>query len=107
MNGLIPQFYVGEFSGNVVVDGLDTSEHDVAKLSQVIGYVYQDFENQLLRPTVIDDASFAPLNYGLADFKERGKWALEVTGLSDVANEFTWQLSGGKSIYLRWQAQLR
>ncbi|RFB12653.1 ABC transporter ATP-binding protein [Bacillus sp. HNG] len=96
MNGLIPRFYVGEFSGNVVVDGLDTSEHNVAKLSQVIGYVYQDFENQLLRPTVIDDASFAPLNYGLADFKERGKWALEVTGLSDVANEFTWQLSGGK-----------
>ncbi|MFS0824645.1 ABC transporter ATP-binding protein [Bacillus sp. 1P02SD] len=96
MNGLIPRFYVGEFAGKVIVDGLDTSEHDVAKLSQVIGYVYQDFENQLLRPTVIDDASFAPLNYGLADFKERGKWALEVTGLSDVANEFTWQLSGGK-----------
>ena len=52
MNGLIPHFYVGEFEGEVMVDGLITSEHDVATLSKSIGYVYQDFENQLLRPTV-------------------------------------------------------
>ncbi|MEH7238127.1 ABC transporter ATP-binding protein [Bacillus sp. JJ1562] len=96
INGLIPRFFVGEFTGSVIVNGLDPTEHDVAELSKIIGYVYQDFENQLLRPTVIDDASFAPLNYGLTDFKERGKWALEVTGLSDVSDEFTWQLSGGK-----------
>ncbi len=96
MNGLIPQFYVGEFEGEVVIDELITSEHDVATLSKSIGYVYQDFENQLLRPTVLDDASFMPLNYGLPDFKERGKWALQVTGLSHLAKEFVWQLSGGQ-----------
>ena len=49
-----------------------------------------------MRPTVLDDASFVPLNYGLQDFKERGKWALQVTGLSHLANEFVWQLSGGQ-----------
>ena len=81
MNGLIPHFYVGEFEGEVESDGLLTTSHNVATLSKSIGYVYQDFENQLLRPTVIDDASFVPLNYGLADFKERGEWALQVTGL--------------------------
>ena len=96
INGLIPKFYVGEFEGEVVVDGLTASEHDVATLSKSIGYVYQDFENQLLRPTVLDDASFVPLNYGFADFKERGKWALQVTGLSHLAKEFVWQLSGGQ-----------
>ena len=96
MNGLIPHFYVGEFEGEVMSDGLITSKHDVATLSKSIGYVYQDFENQLLRPTVIDDASFVPLNYGLPDFRERGKWALQVTGLSHLANEFVWQLSGGQ-----------
>ena len=79
-----------------MIDGLITSEHDVATLSKSVGYVYQDFENQLLRPTVLDDASFVPLNYGFQDFKERGKWALQVTGLSHLANEFVWQLSGGQ-----------
>ena len=96
MNGLIPHFYVGEFEGEVESDGLLTTSHNVATLSKSIGYVYQDFENQLLRPTVIDDASFVPLNYGLKDFKERGEWALQVTGLLDLAKEFVWQLSGGQ-----------
>ncbi|WP_036200074.1 ABC transporter ATP-binding protein [Ureibacillus sinduriensis] len=96
MNGLIPRFYVGEFEGEVITDGMDTSVHDVAALSQSIGYVYQDFENQLLRPTVKEDASFVPLNYGLPDFMERGEWALQVTGLAHLKNEFVWQLSGGQ-----------
>ncbi|GKV55057.1 energy-coupling factor ABC transporter ATP-binding protein [Sporosarcina sp. NCCP-2222] len=95
-NGLIPQFYVGDFEGEVVLNTMKTSEHTVAQLSRNIGYVYQDFENQLVRPTVIDDVSFVPLNYGLADYRQRGEWALNITGLSALRNEFIWQLSGGQ-----------
>ncbi|MFJ7667174.1 ABC transporter ATP-binding protein [Lysinibacillus sp. NPDC097195] len=95
-NGLIPKFYVGDFEGKVYVGNRDTSKFSVAELSQEIGYVYQDFENQIMRPTVLEDASFVPLNYGLADYKERGQWALEVTGLTAIANEFIWELSGGQ-----------
>lgn len=95
-NGLIPQFYVGDFEGEVMVNDLLANDHSVARLSQNVGYVYQDFENQILRPTVIDDVCFVPLNYGLRDYKERGEWALEVTGLSSLRNEFIWQLSGGQ-----------
>lgn len=95
-NGLIPQFYVGEFEGKVIVNGLLAEDHTVAQLSKNIGYVYQDFDNQLLRPTVIDDVCFTPLNYGLQDYKERGEWALKVTGLEDLRDEFIWQLSGGQ-----------
>lgn len=95
-NGLIPKFYVGDFEGDVKLEDRQTSKFSVAELSRDIGYVYQDFENQIMRPTVIDDASFVPLNYGLADYKERGMWALEVTGLTSIANEFIWQLSGGQ-----------
>lgn len=95
-NGLIPQFYVGDFDGKVTVNGLDAENHTVAELSRHIGYVYQDFDNQLLRPTVIDDACFVPLNYGLPDYRERGEWALEVTGLEGLNREFIWQLSGGQ-----------
>lgn len=95
-NGLIPKFYVGDFEGEVYLGNRETSKFSVAELSKDIGYVYQDFENQIMRPTVIDDASFVPLNYGLADYKERGMWALEITGLASIANEFIWQLSGGQ-----------
>ncbi|MFJ7736959.1 ABC transporter ATP-binding protein [Lysinibacillus sp. NPDC097287] len=95
-NGLIPKFYVGDFEGEVQLEDRQTSKFSVAELSRDIGYVYQDFENQIMRPTVIDDASFVPLNYGLADYKERGMWALEVTGLASIADGFIWQLSGGQ-----------
>lgn len=105
-NGLIPQFYVGDFEGEVQLGDRETSKYSVAELSKDIGYVYQDFENQIMRPTVIDDASFAPLNFGLKDYQERGLWALEVTGISTIANEFIWQLSGGQKHLLAIAAVL-
>lgn len=95
-NGLIPHYYTGDFTGEVTICGQPADGKSVAELSKHIGYVYQDFENQLVRPTVLDDVSFTPLNYGFADYKERGERALALTGLSDLRNEFIWQLSGGQ-----------
>ncbi|WP_052414646.1 ABC transporter ATP-binding protein [Paenibacillus sp. FSL R5-0345] len=95
-NGLIPHYYTGDFAGEVTICGQPADGKSVAELSKHIGYVYQDFENQLVRPTVLDDVSFTPLNYGFADYKERGERALALTGLSDLRNEFIWQLSGGQ-----------
>ncbi|MEK3748466.1 energy-coupling factor transporter ATPase [Paenibacillus sp. FSL E2-8871] len=95
-NGLIPHYYTGDFTGEATICGQPADGKSVAELSKHIGYVYQDFENQLVRPTVLDDVSFTPLNYGFADYKERGERALALTGLSDLRNEFIWQLSGGQ-----------
>ncbi|WP_166239607.1 ABC transporter ATP-binding protein [Paenibacillus turpanensis] len=95
-NGLIPNYYVGEFAGEVMTNGHSTTAVPVTELSKHVGYVYQDFENQLVRPTVRDDVCFAPLNYGMADYKERGEEALRLTGLLPLADEFVWQLSGGQ-----------
>lgn len=96
INGLIPHYYVGDFEGEVFMNGCSTSLYKVADLSQQVGYVYQDFENQLVRPTVLDDVCFAPLNFGYEDYLERGKRALELTGLVGFDKEFIWQLSGGQ-----------
>ncbi|WP_058308353.1 ABC transporter ATP-binding protein [Gracilibacillus massiliensis] len=96
LNGLIPHYYVGDFSGEVMVNELDTLNHKVADLSRSVGYVYQDFENQIVSPRVLEDACFAPLHYGLADFRERGLRALQLVGLTEVKDAFVWQLSGGQ-----------
>ena len=97
LNGLIPQFISGEFSGSVLACGLDTRNTDVGVLAQKVGYVYQDFENQIIRPTVLDDASYACLNYAMTDYKERGMKALEQCGLVGKENDYIWQLSGGQT----------
>ncbi|MFE6078688.1 ABC transporter ATP-binding protein [Paenibacillus sp. NPDC057886] len=95
-NGLIPQFYTGDFSGEIQVLGMPTEGRSVADLSRKIGYVYQDFDNQLVRPTVLDEACFAPLNYGLSNYRELGERALAMCGLDTIHNRYIWELSGGQ-----------
>lgn len=96
LNGLIPHFLVGDYEGEVEVDGLDTEDYTIGELATKVGYVYQDFENQIVRPTVLDDASFACLNYAMEDYKERGREALRLIGLSQKEEDYVWQLSGGQ-----------
>lgn len=96
LNGLIPHYYVGDIEGEVIVNGKKTLESQVTDFSQTVGYVYQDFENQLVQAKVIDDASYAPLNFGYVDHKDRGKKALDKVGLFGKNEEYIWELSGGQ-----------
>ena len=97
LNGLIPHFISGEFGGSVCIGGQNTLETDVGQLAQTVGYVYQDFENQIVRPTVLDDASYAYLNYAYQDYEQRGRQALALCGLQGKELDYVWQLSGGQT----------
>lgn len=97
MNGLIPHFIMGEFEGSVLVDQKDTRTMNVGEIAGKVGYVYQDFENQIVRPTVLDDASYACMNYAMPDYLERGREALRQCGLEGREQEYIWQLSGGQT----------
>lgn len=97
MNGLIPHFIAGEFDGTVLAGGIDTQTVEIGDLAKKVGYVYQDFENQIVRPTVLDDASYACMNYAMPDYLERGRQALKNCGLEGKDDEYIWQLSGGQT----------
>ena len=96
LNGLIPHFIVGDMDGDVIIDGMNTKEQEIGTLARKAGYVYQDFENQIVCPTVLEDASYACLNYAMPDYEEKGKEALNVCGLSSKIGDYVWQLSGGQ-----------
>lgn len=96
-NGLVPHYWSGEFSGTAEVCGIDTYTSSVAELSSRVGYVYQDFTNQLVRPTVRDEISFGPINFGHADHAERTAGALEMLRATELADRHVWQLSGGQA----------
>lgn len=95
-NGIIPHFFVGDIDGKIYVDGVETLKSSVSYLSTRVGYVYQDFENSIVRPTVLDEVSFGALNYGYDDYKERAMEALKVLELDNLKDEYVWQLSGGQ-----------
>lgn len=95
-NGLIPAYYSGDMEGDVYINGTSTLGRSVAELSRHVAYVFQDFENQLVRPTAYDEACFVPLNFGYEDYKERGMAALRMLGIEQLSSEWIWQLSGGQ-----------
>ena len=96
INGLIPHFYHGDYEGEVRVHKNRILETPVAMTAKHVGYVYQDFEYQLVRATVLEDVAFAPLNYGYEDYREKAYGALETLGIGHLANRCIWELSGGQ-----------
>lgn len=95
-NGLIPNYYFGDIEGTVKINGRYTTEQSVSELSKHVAYVFQDFENQLVRPTVYDEVCFAPLNFGYENYRERGLKALQMLEIEHLKSEWIWQLSGGQ-----------
>ncbi len=95
-NGLIPHFYDGSFGGRVTVGGIDTADATVSQLSEHVGYVFQEFDNQLVSPTVSDEVAFGPINHGHDDYRERAARALSLLNLDGIEDRFLWELSGGQ-----------
>ncbi|WP_078500071.1 energy-coupling factor transporter ATPase [Paenibacillus selenitireducens] len=73
--------------------------HDVKKLRQRIGLVFQFPEQQLFAETVEQDLCFGPLNFGATtdEAKALAVSALELVGLgTDLLDRSPFQLSGGQ-----------
>lgn len=97
-NGLIPHFYGGTFNGEVIVDGLKTTEHPIYEIAQHVGFVFQNPENQLFALTVEKDVAFGLENLGLPreEIRRRVDWALKVTGIYELKDKAPFELSGGQ-----------
>ena len=65
LNGLVPHFHGGTFSGRVVVDGLDTRATRPKDLAGHVGLVFQDPENQAVMASVEREIAFGLENLGM------------------------------------------
>jgi len=74
------------------------SEKDFKKLRREIGLLFQDADDQLFSPTVLEDVAFGPLNLGAtpAEARERALQTLTELGLAHFEKRITHQLSGGE-----------
>ncbi len=85
--------------GKVLFKGKDIKDEKVLyELRKTIGLVFQNPEDQLFCPTVLEDVAFGPLNLGYSPkkAKEVALKALEVVGLKGFENRITHKLSGGE-----------
>ncbi|WP_417762771.1 energy-coupling factor ABC transporter ATP-binding protein [Shewanella sp.] len=73
-------------------------ERDFQQLRKQVGFLFQDSDDQLFCPTVLEDIAFGPLNLGLSADEARQK-ALQVLaslGMESFAERITYRLSGGE-----------
>lgn len=85
-------------TGSVLVDGLPVTEKNLRDIRKRVGLVFQESDNQLFMPSLIEDVAFGPLASGMtaAEASDRAHEALERVGLSGKANHPPWHLSAGE-----------
>lgn len=96
LNGLIPNSIRGNFSGNVIIDGMNTKEHKVPEIAREVGLVFQDPDWQIFSLTVKDEIEFGIKNLGLTNSKKRIENALRLVGLEGYENIEPHRLSQGQ-----------
>ncbi len=84
-------------SGQVQVDALDTRK-DVMAIRRKVGFVFQNPDNQIVFPVVLEDIEFG-LKHRESDAgrrRERARAALEQLAIGHLADRLTHTLSGGE-----------
>lgn len=98
LNALVPRFFRGNYSGRVVVDGVEVGKARVAEMSRRVGLVLQDFEAQLFSTSVELEVAFGPENLCLPrdEIERRIDRYLRFVGLLEMRRREPASLSGGQ-----------
>ena len=86
-------------SGKIkIFENLVKTEKDFSFVRSKIGFMFQDADDQLFNPRVLDDVAFGPLNLGYSsiDACNIAKKILYKLDLEEFENTITHRLSGGQ-----------
>ncbi len=84
--------------GTLEVAGMPLTRANLPEIRRRVGLVFQDPDDQLFMPTVLEDVAFGPLNLRLspAEARARAETALAQVGIADLADRPPHQLSTGQ-----------
>ncbi len=86
-------------SGKIEIFGKTAKEEkDFIDVRQKIGLLFQDADDQLFSPTVLEDVAFGPLNLGKSrdEAIDIARKTLDFLDLAEFEDRFTYKLSGGE-----------
>ena len=98
INGLIPYFYEGDFSGKVIVAGHNLSTTKPEEMSSIVGSVFQNPRSQFFNLDTTGEIAFGCENLGLptADIRERVQSAARALDIENLLDRDIFALSGGE-----------
>lgn len=85
-------------AGLVQIAGQDTRQSSVAQLARQVGYVFQNPDDQLFKPSVLAEVKFGPQNLGwdTRRVEDYAQAALRMVELSQAAGRHPYDLSPGE-----------
>ena len=92
LNGLL------QGSGEVDICGMRMSKDTLPAIRSKVGMVFQESDEQLFMPTVLEDVAFGPLNLGMrhVDAVVKATWALREVGMEYALDKAPYHLSAGE-----------
>jgi cobalt/nickel transport system ATP-binding protein len=86
-------------TGSIIIFGQEVKkEKDFIDVRQKVGLLFQNADDQLFCPTVLEDVAFGPLNQGKkpAEAIQIARETMESLGLAGFEDRVTYKLSGGE-----------
>jgi energy-coupling factor transport system ATP-binding protein len=98
VNGLVPHFFGGTFSGEALIGNLNTRNSSPTRLASVVGTVFQEPRNRFITTTVEDEIAFGLELAGIPGQEIRGRVAemIERFTLGPLMDRKLDQLSAGE-----------
>jgi energy-coupling factor transport system ATP-binding protein len=98
LNGLVPHFYGGRWTGQARVGGRDPVALAPRGMADLVGFVFQDPEAQFVVDTVEHELAFALENFALpqATMRKRVEEVLDQMGIAHLRDRRISTLSGGE-----------
>jgi cobalt/nickel transport system ATP-binding protein len=83
---------------SIQIGGLPLTDASLGQIRAWVGYVFQNPDDQLFNPKVIDDVAFGPLHMNISDdeVRRRSMAALEAVGMARYADRISHHLSLGE-----------
>lgn len=87
-----------KFQGEVKIFGKDVSNRTIREMRRKIGFVFQNPDDQLFMPTVYEDISFGPRQYGMKEdeIRQLVRDVLRKFGLEELEQRSSHHLSVGE-----------
>ena len=98
LNGLIPHFYEGTFTGDVTVCGMHVQEEEIYHISRKVGSVFQNPRSQFFCLDTTSELAFGCENLGIPEkeIRRRIEAAVQALSLENLLDRDIFQLSGGE-----------
>ena len=98
VNGLIPRFYAGELTGQVLIDGKDIADLTMYKIAEKVGSVFQNPRTQFFNTDSDSEIAFGLENQGMPteELRQRVETTAADLEIQSLRNRSLHALSGGE-----------